>query len=1172
MTGPTQHNTARTTAQTDSHETETIRDIDPNVQQRKASNPEKSVWVTASAGTGKTKVLTDRVLRLMLPREDGQPGTAPSRILCLTFTKAGAGEMSLRLTDTLANWAVMPLDHTDEPQSLRFRLRGLLNREPSRSDIAAARRLFTQVSDTPGGLKIMTIHSFCQSVLGRFPLEAGIPPHFTPLEDGDANALLKQARDIVLNRASAGDPLGDAFRLLATVVNEEQFSDLIGNIVKEREQLSNLLEKFGGLDGIHQKICADLNLPPNRSAGDMLKDACHSHAFDEPGLRAACRALADHGTDGDRKNAVTLQNWLDAENRVAGFENFALIYLKQDGDIRAKLAGVNVERCAAGTNAVLQAEAERLFQLKDRLNAAMSAELTRDLLLLGQAVITEYQNLKTERAALDYDDLIFTTCALLEGRGQHLKGGNATAWVLYKLDQGLDHILVDEAQDTNPEQWRIIEAIANEFTAGQGAAENQRTLFVVGDGKQSIYSFQRASRELFESMRNKLGEKVKAAGNDLAEVPLNISFRSAESVLQAVDAVFSGPMQNGVSPVPVIHKSFRNGHAGRVELWPLCETPSTPDRDPWTPPSQVTESIDGAALLAAKIADEIKRWIGQEDLPSRGRKIKPGDIMILLRTRNALFNQIAKALKDRKIPVSGTDRMILNEQIAVQDLLAFAQFALQPLDDLTLACILKSPLIGMHEDQLFELAHYREKNTPLWPALMAGKHEKIKSYLCGVINKAQRLRPFDFLTGLLQNPCPADERSGLRALQKRLGHDSIDPIDELLNAALGFEAAHIPSLQNFVHRQTQAHTEIKREMEEAGNFVRIMTVHGAKGLQAPIVILPDTIRTRRGPGAKADARLIWPDKTGLNIPLWTPRSESGFREYDAAMATIDARGDEEYRRLLYVAMTRAEDRLYLAGCTGKKNSRIESWYDAFRPALENLAEAEMLEDGTLRLENLQIKPPADPGKGKFENLHAEEAQLPEFLLRPAPAENPDKAPFRPSRPEQDEEAALPVHSPRDAGAANRFRRGNLTHKLLEVLPGLATENRAKAAHDFLVRFAPDLSEDTRQSIAGETLAILDNPEFARVFGPGSIAEAPITGRLADGRVLSGRIDRLLVTDNEILIVDYKTNRPPPLERRNVPKIYETQMDAYAEALHRIYPGRTISCALLWTDGPRLMKL
>lgn len=666
-------------------------------------------------------------------------------------------------------------------------------------------------------------------------------------------------------------------------------------------------------------------------------------------------------------------------------------------------------------------------------------------------------------------------------------------------------------------------------------------------------------------MRLWLEQKVKDAEKIWDDVPLNISFRSTKSVLQAVDAVFTGPMQQGVSESIVRHESHRRGQAGRVELWPLFETPPADPFEAWKPPTEIIETRDGAALLANHIADQIKNWIDKsEHLPSYNRTIRPGDIMILLRTRNSFFNQISKALKDRKIPVSGTDRMILNDQIAVQDLIAFAQFALQTQDDLTLACILKSPLIGMDEDTLFKLAYDRPGS--LWSALLASDHQNIIEYLNRTLHNAAHLRPFDFFSALLHSKCPADSISGLRAFQARLGRDVLDPIDEFLNIVLDYEAHHVPSLQEFIHWQAHEQTEIKREMDDKGDFVRIMTVHGAKGLQAPIVILPDTTRIQRGQPSKADRRLLWPDKTGLAMPLWSPRKDQSFLAYEAALSQINEREDEEYRRLLYVAMTRAEDRLYLAGYQGKKAPLPDSWYYALQKGIESLPDIETLENGVLRLDNPQTQ---DPDKARNEpQKQAEKITLPAYLFQPAPPER-SEAVFRPSRDGEHEPA---VFSPLQESNQYRFQRGNLTHKLLEFLPDLPEGKRIAAAENFLNRFAADLPSDIRASIASETLQILHHPDFAAVFGPGSRAEVPVTGRMKDGRIISGQIDRLLVTDKEILIIDYKTNRPPPLDSKDIPLIYRNQMAAYAEAIAQIYPGRTISCALLWTDGPRLMPL
>lgn len=1138
------------------HEAGSGRTLDPNALQGRASDPQASVWVSASAGTGKTKVLTDRVLRLLLPRADGAPGTRPHKILGITFTKAAAGEMALRISRRLGSWAVMP------QEGLQEELHKLLGRIPTGLDISEARKLFADVVDTPGGLKIMTIHSFCQSVLGRFPLEAGLPPYFSVLEDHQAGELLRQAQGTVIRRAGeeSGTPRAEAFSHIAGTLNDAQFFTLVKNIIAERRQFEALLRKHFDHDGLYTALCTSLDIRPGQTPEDLVQEACVDHGFDKPGLKKAQDALAASDKKTDQEKADSIALWLDstAADRPAIIDRYKAAFLTSKGEIRKTLATKSVQDKHPDIAEILYKEAERLLALDDKVKATQCAMLTRDLLILGEAVLEEYRNLKTSGAALDFDDLILKTRDLIK---------SGAGWVLYKLDQGLDHILVDEAQDTNPDQWAIIEALCNEFFAGQGAGEETRSVFVVGDEKQSIYSFQRASPEEFARMQDDFRRKVEDARQRWEPVDLDISFRSAQSVLQAVDAVFAVPaLRKGLSLKDITHHAYRSGEAGRVEIWPLFESAETPAIDLWTPPVEIIENPAGEMRLAEHLASTIEGWIrNREELPARGRAITPGDIMILVRTRTSLVNTIARALKTRGIPVSGSDRMILNEQLVIQDLLALAQFALLPADDLTLACVLKSPLIGLSEEDLFALAHDRQAS--LWASLKDSEHTDIATYLGDLVKLAGEAHPFTFFSHILQMPCPGDERSGIRALKTRLGDEIIDPVNEFLSAALEFERSHIAALQGFVFWQTHKQDQIKREMEEAGDQVRIMTVHSAKGLQAPIVIMPDTVRTSLAPPGQIDRRLIWPDKSGADVPLFSPRSDEDCQAFKAQMHIQQERMEEEYRRLLYVAMTRAEDRLYVTGYKGAREPLEHSWYNYIKSGLQALPGTQKLDGGVLRLDNPQTRPASSPEPDK--NPTSQYDAVPEWLLTNAPEEPDPPKPLAPSRPSQEEPAAT---SPLGGQAAQRFRRGNVTHKLLEILPGLEPDKREDAARDFVSRFAADLKEDVRADIVKETLQILARPDFAPLFGPASRAEVPVSGYLEDGRLISGQIDRLLVTDDEIQIIDYKTNRPPPENSEDIPALYQSQMQAYADTLRAIYPERRVRAALLWTDGPYLMPV
>lgn len=1134
-------------------QTGSVRDTDPNVRQRRASNPQSSVWVNASAGTGKTKVLTDRVLRLLLPGQDGQPGTKPHRILCLTFTKAAAAEMALRINEKLSEWAVM----SDE--ELRQDLtKKLLGKPPTPQMMAAARKLFVEVLDSPGGLNIMTIHAFCQSLLGRFPIEAGLPPGFQLIEETQAASLLNQSKNQVLQTA-ADTGLKQALTVLSTEMNESQFADVLGSLCSEISQLRRILQGFKSPDTLYASVCKELGITPSDNKESVLSGFCRQYA---PDLGILCQALSGGGVN-DQKMGAAIQRWIEcsSEQRAVDFQAYAeALITKTDKTPRAiskRLLGERPELAA-----ILNTEVQRILDVQDRLCAIHNAKATHSLLLVGQAILDKFTEQKEALGLLDYEDLISKTLGLLTGQ---TKRRIDPAWVLFKLDGGLDHILIDEAQDTNPEQWEIISILSQEFFSGSGQSDIDRTVFVVGDEKQSIYSFQRAAPKEFERMRADFASQIQASGNNWHEEDMTISFRSTKSVLQLVDTVFQGEAASkGLGHDILPHDVFRNGEAGHAELWPLTESEETEKLEPWSPPTTIIESSSATNKLAGEIAAQIESWLVSGDiLESKGRPIRAGDILILVRTRTALVGQLVKALKSKSIPVSGVDRLALNDSLAVQDLLIAADFALLPHDDLALATFLKSPFIGLCEDQLYALAI--DRPGKLWDALQASGHENITDYCLNIINKAKYSSPYDFFAQILQTPCPANAESGIASILKRLGHDSMDPVDEFMSLALDKEGESNGSLQRFVHQFKKNTVEIKRELEEAGNAVRIMTVHGAKGLQAPIVFLPDTTRTH---SSRRTPRLLWPDKTGLSVPLWAPRKASECKAYSKAFKTLEDALDDEYRRLLYVALTRAEDRIYIAGTKGKTGLLDDNWYRYVQEAFERTDIVEQdPQTGRLSISNPQIRPAED--KKPLNQKKSADTPLPDWFSKAMPEENIPPRPLVPSRPSVAEPSAI---SPLAGSEEYRYKRGNIIHALLQMLPDMDKGRWERAAKQYLASPAHGLPEDQQEMICTETLNILSHPDFAPIFGPGSIAEAPVTGLLDDKTLISGQIDRLLVTDHDILIVDYKTNRPPPDDVSGVPDQYRKQLDAYARTLAKIYPGRTIKTALLWTNVPALMEI
>lgn len=1151
---------------------------DPSEQQRLASDPSVSTWVGASAGSGKTKVLTDRILRLLLPRETGEPGTRPERVLALTFTKAGANEMVSRLSKRLSAWAIM-----DDAALSKDIQDNLLGRTPSEQELKEARKLFARVVDTPGGLNIMTIHSFCQSILGRFPIEAGLPPGFVALDDSEARVWLAQARSNILSHAhtSVGTPLANAVERLAQVMNEEQIDQFLSSLNGERHQAQRQMDLHFGIDGLYANLCVHLGIDQGRDITALSSDFFNSSAtFNVDDL---CAALAGSKNENEQGKANIIRSYFHAapNERLTFYPSYREIFLTQKGTMQKRLLVKATADAYPTLLSGMEAEAERLQDFENKRKSYVCASFTRDAFLFGMEVLHEYQRLKDERGALDFEDLILKTLALLKGETFGGAGDNVMPWILFKLDEGLEHILVDEAQDTNPEQWEIVKLLSREFFTGEGAHDTVRTVFVVGDDKQSIYSFQRAAPDKFRDMFNWFDEVIREAGQRFLSVPINTSFRSVQLVLDSVDAVFTDPQTRAALTSSYLnHFAHRTGQAGTIEIWPLLTDQGTDEETEtnaqqslvWDIPVQPLVSHSGAAQMAQKIAGRIRMWLKDKTvLEAYDRPIEPQDILILVKSRSQFVPQLVRALKQNDIPVSGIDRMVLSQQLVVEDLCAGASFALLPDDDLTLAAFLKSPLIGYDEDRLYELAQGRKEET-LWDRVRLSGDGIVVSWLTNLIERAGEDRPYELFSRLVQEPCPADSQSGFHAIKKRLGEDAIDPLDEFLNLALAYEQKHTPTLQGFLKWHEDGESEIKRQMEEGGGAVRIMTVHGAKGLQAPIVFLPDTVRTRPPKGD----RILWPHKTGLNLPVLYSSKGEAPKELDSAFATIRNQEDDEYRRLLYVAMTRAEERLYIGGYAKKapkEDSETAYWYRDIRSAIENIKNVQRVEtpEFDAPILRLETKRTAEkPDKAKIVKAkEAEVIDLPSYFLEPAPEEQFPPQPLAPSRPSEEEP---PARSPLAAGDQYRFRRGTVTHRLLQTLPELPAARRRSAAQDFVARAAFGLPPETQASIVDETMAILEDPVFASIFGPGSMAEIPVTGYLSEGTIISGQIDRMLVTDDEILIVDYKTNRPPPQNEADIQGVYRRQMAAYAKAIAKIYPAKRIRTALLWTDGPRLMEI
>ena len=1149
--------------------------------QREAADPRVSAWVSANAGTGKTHVLTLRALRLMLA------GTIPERILCLTYTKAAAAEMSKRVYDTLAKWVTMAED------ALAAALAELNDRAPTPEEIARARTLFTMAIETPGGLKVQTIHSFCERLLQRFPLEAGVAPGFTILDEATSRTLQREAIDAVLGAAarSKTSPEGQALEVAIRYAADERFDDLLRDALRARRWLEeatriDLGDKADELAAAERLYRRALRVRANVSEEDLTGEMAAIVGDGE--LQRLRDALSGGGTN-DRKLADNIAAALTAPSpatRIAALEAF---FCTGKGEARANLMTNAVKLEHPDLDAAMCAAQTRICALLDERKGLAVVAATLALHRLAGGVLHNYTYAKARRAALDYEDLITKTVRLLRDK-------QSAAWVLYKLDRGIDHILVDEAQDTSREQWQVVAALAEEFFTGAGQREETRTLFAVGDEKQSIYSFQGAAPHMFAEMGARFARLTETARSPWRRIPLDLSFRTVAPILGAVDRVFSDPQRTPgltAEAIAIRHAVHRTGHAGLVEIWPTEAHEDGTPADAWAPLQEGQPSAP-EARLAERIADTIKGWLQSgERLASEDRPIRPGDILILVRKRRPFAAPMVAALKTRGIPVAGADRLRLAEQIAIEDLLSLGDFLTLPEDDLALAEVLKSPLIGFDDDDLLALAAGR-KGT-LWKALI--DQAEAKHHFKSAVDTLKRWRsradytpPFEFFAAIL-------DREGARAkFLARLGPEAADPLDEFLNLALAFDDQAPPSLTGFLVYLREADREVKRDMEQGRNEVRVMTVHGAKGLEAPIVFLPDTCTTAAAGGGALLALpgMALPDGVEGTPFVWSVKGTSSIAAVAAAKRQRNDLDAQERHRLLYVAMTRARDRLYVAGFEGRRGMAQGCWYELIAQSLRQISAEVTGPDGTklLRLSEAQSVPALIPKHAVADETMAE--PLPAWAQRSAPREPALTIPLAPSRleayaPDETGEPLPsparsyvgdepPVLSPGAAMSEGRFLRGTLTHALLQYLPALPPAGWKTAAKGFLDQRGAELSTRARSEIVKETLAILTDPAFAPLFGPGSRAEVPIVARLPNPRPqgtalkLIGQIDRLIDLGDEILIVDYKTNRPPPLEVERVAPAYLFQLAAYRLALAEIYPDRTLKAALLWTATPRIMQV
>ncbi|MEL7428466.1 MAG: double-strand break repair helicase AddA [Pseudomonadota bacterium] len=1152
--------------------TEIIVPASTLAEQYAASDPKHSAWVSANAGSGKTHVLTQRVIRLML---DGNP---PDRILCLTFTKAAAANMKNRVFSTLSRWTM--LDET----RLRGEIRATTGVEAKPGTLRKARRLFTDALDTPGGLKIQTIHAFCESLLHQFPLEANLSGHFDVLQDAVKAEMMDEAWQRIFERDD-DDALANAYAALIPEVSDGALHGGIQEIINRRNEFESWIERSGGsVDDAIATLYPALGIEAGKAGADYLAEFVDRLVP----LAAYFRAVVAIAVQSDKPTDIGLAEglcvWLEGGQGEAVFEALRSVCFTQKGELKS-------EKTLA-TKFVKEAMpefVERIAELAavhretgDKMAALRLVMISRNLFTIAHAVLKTYERMKRARGLLDYDDQIWKTVTLL-GRT------DIRDWIRFRLDRGIDHVLVDEAQDTSPAQWKIINAITEDFHAGKGSSNALRTVFVVGDEKQSIYSFQGADPREFDAQQRNLARRVENARQEFRNAKLNLSFRSTQDVLKAVDRVFEesnnarGLTRDGISPV---HDAVREKQPGEVQVWPLFAKQGSDKKTNWLDPVDKPGQGDPAVELAERISETISEWIGKP-LPGTGKPLRYDDILVLVRNRDRFITALTRKLKDKGHAVAGADRLKLLEHVAVEDMLSAGKFVLLPDDDLNLAGLLKSMFFGLSEDMLFQLSHDRG-GLCLFDRIteIAGLSDHV-AHACAnellvqletLRERGLRLGVFDFYAWLL------GAAGGRRKILARLGNEAEDVVDAFLDEVLDFSRAGGMGLEGFVARLSNADPEIKRELELERNEVRILTVHASKGLEARVVFLVDScgkaFETRKR------AKVMKLDQAEGIAPLvWVPTQADHVAASLEEEAAAEAAADAEYRRLLYVGMTRAADRLVLCGYHGVNQPTHMHWHqmvhDALLPGSSPLP-CKGDEDRGFRWRHTAFPDVlAQTGDADEVDTSSTISRVPDWLVQPVASEPSMPRPLTPSGAyalidADAKEPRRPVFEPVDLVLpGNGAEHGLVVHRLLEVLPDLPEARREALAARYLEKAGEGWSAGERQAVLAQVLQLLERDELKALFSGRGRAEVPVIGSLdtrTGTRLISGQIDRLLIAEGMVHIIDYKTNRNVPERPQDTPGEYVTQMALYRHLLMEAFVDHRVNCSILWTHTQHLMSL
>lgn len=1063
-----------------------------NLQQI-ASNPENSAWVFASAGSGKTRILTNRVLRLLLA------DVPANKILCLTFTNAGAKEMQQRISQTLSNWAI------SSDEELHKSLEEISGENPRASDIKKARSLLIKILDSESPVKVQTIHSFCQFLIKSFPFEANVKPNFELLDENSEKLLLKDAQNNLRKSALLDEKIGAIISEIHSKIDEERLSGLVNKILDKKEQLLFLKENFFNQENITQQIFQKLGVNKNDSEEEIFQRFLGKIHKDK--LLEAARILAAEKAKTTNEIGLAIINFL-SDAQFKNFENYKAEILTKENQPR-KISNKIDE-------ATLEIFNEHGAQIQDFIDEINSLEISKDSALLLNfcyLILENYQQLKKAKALLDYDDLIFETNNLLENSSYR-------EFIKMRMDSGFDHILIDESQDTNLKQWNIIKALSDDFFSGFGASQNKRSIFVVGDEKQSIFSFQGAdiniSAQVFQHFKNILGDELK-------EISLNLSYRSCGEILTAVDQVFSNESRkNAVTKLGQYeqHQPFRSGR-GVVEVWQNIKN----DKIKKTQDYQIQlkfleeEEEKEAWQMAEILASKIKNWIENgKIIQAKNRAANYGDIMILLRRRHNKFSKyLTKALQKYQVPFNTIAKIKFSESLLVQDLIAAAKFALLKEDDLNLACLLKSPFFLVSEEKLLEFClRKNELGCSLYEAL---DDLQIKNSLDEIVKKSRQLNCHEFFYYLIYH-CDFDKN-----FIAYFDIQATTILNQFLEVVSNFAEEKSGNLQHFLHFIETIDPQISLN-ESSENAVSISTIHSAKGLQAPIVFLPDCCFNLR----RNSEEIFLID----DFPIYSASKEKRNRLLNLADEKRFAQNCEESLRQLYVALTRPEDELYIGGFGNDVAQHC--WYEIVKSSLPQLVKSEVEEVASCIM-----------NEGLAMDLRGRNTPSFDAVTNQKMVDN---------------EA---IEEPRNQLNQGTIK-GNILHKIFEIYGQnyLEEKNWLKKLTQNLVAKENLIDEKTKNEIIDLSFNFVDSQLFSEIFS--GIVKCEFEINYLQKLY---RIDLIVEKENEVLIIDYKSDE---YLSKQALQGYTKQLELYKKAISQIYPHKKILTAILQISDLSLVKI